>query len=382
MDLLRGVAVLSVLYFHGHYQLLRSSGIPLIKVLKSIDGVDLFFVLSGFLIGGIIIRKFENERISPASLLQFWKFRWFRTLPNYYFVLAVTLPVTIWLRGDSMGFTPKYLFFLQNLAWIHPPFMPVAWSLAVEEWFYLLFPIMLAGISAALPVLSFRMRFLLAVLLMAATAFASRFLTLSSFPGGFDMLEGMSGRYERERIYGVVLNRLDAIPFGVVGAYAAHYHARIWRMIRWPSLALGAYVHLFQSSFGALIPKSMQLMFYHHSPLLAFLLALPFASTWKSAPGWLSRPITTVSIISYSIYLIHYDIVIMFTKRLFGSNLQAPMALASFAFYVSVTLVLSMLLYRFYEKPMTDLRNGSVRGRLGRFWQRNFASGSSTDGRD
>ncbi len=364
LDLLRAIAVLSVLYVHGYYQLLRSSGVPSIGILKNIDGVDLFFVLSGFLIGGIIIRKFERERITLSTMLHFWKFRWFRTLPNYYLVLAITLPLTVWLRGDAMGFNVSYLFFLQNLAWAHPDFMSVAWSLAVEEWFYLLFPIMLAVMVAALPGRSFRVHILSAVLLMTTTAFVARLWVISPHLDGFVMLPGLSDRELDLRVRKVVLTRLDAIPFGVIGAYVAHYHARLWRMIRWPGLALGAFLHLYQAPLAALMTKSVQLMFFHHIPLAAVLFALPMASTWNTAPGWLSRPITIVSLISYSMYLIHYDIVIRVTKRIFGPDPGAPMALASFFFFMAVTIVISYLLYRFYEKPMTDLRNGSVRDLL------------------
>ncbi|MDG1661044.1 MAG: hypothetical protein P8H40_06680 [Winogradskyella sp.] len=50
-------------------------------------GVDIFFVLSGFLIGGILLRKLEAGQTSFSDLVRFWKRRWLRTFPNYFVVL-------------------------------------------------------------------------------------------------------------------------------------------------------------------------------------------------------------------------------------------------------------------------------------------------------
>ena len=94
-----------------------------------ISGCRFFFVLSGFLIGNIIIKKSAR-----FDLKDFLKRRWLRTLPNYY--LFLILFVLIEGRMDW-----RNVFFLQNLLSADLPVMAISWSLSIEEWFYLLVPV-------------------------------------------------------------------------------------------------------------------------------------------------------------------------------------------------------------------------------------------------
>ena len=90
LDILRAFAILFVVAGHGEVLLPRQ--------LKSIndffvfDGVSIFFVLSGFLIGGILIKILEKNQITINLLFEFWIRRWFRTLPNYFLIL-ITLGI-------------------------------------------------------------------------------------------------------------------------------------------------------------------------------------------------------------------------------------------------------------------------------------------------
>ena len=97
LDILRTMAILFVVIGHG--------GIYLPDSVKTIidyfilDGVSLFFVLSGFLIGQIIIKTFEENSINYKTMIGFWLKRWFRTLPNYYlflFLFIFILPLVFY----------------------------------------------------------------------------------------------------------------------------------------------------------------------------------------------------------------------------------------------------------------------------------------------
>ena len=70
----------------------------------SIDGVSIFFVLSGFLIGGILIKVLETEPATFKTLFNFWIRRWFRTLPNYLFILLIL----IFFYGAFRSTTPSF----------------------------------------------------------------------------------------------------------------------------------------------------------------------------------------------------------------------------------------------------------------------------------
>jgi len=140
LDGVRGVAVLAVVLFH-------SSVIPVQKLADKIlhgaalsgwAGVDLFFVLSGFLITRILIQTKD----SPGFFLNFYMRRILRIFPLYY--LFLFLAFYVFPQVVSFGFT--YWTFLSNiligrLGHFQSPVLDITWSLAVEEQFYLLWPL-------------------------------------------------------------------------------------------------------------------------------------------------------------------------------------------------------------------------------------------------
>jgi len=144
LDIIRAAAILFVVIGHGNHLLP-----PYLSQWTSyfvVDGVSIFFVLSGFLIGRILIDKIETEGVSSKTLVNFWIRRWFRTLPNYFLILILLVVLLYLIRGDiDLGQIGSYFIFSQNLFDVHPWFFPEAWSLSVEEWFYLIVPLVLFG---------------------------------------------------------------------------------------------------------------------------------------------------------------------------------------------------------------------------------------------
>jgi peptidoglycan/LPS O-acetylase OafA/YrhL len=85
---------------------------------------------------------------------------------------------------------------------------------------------------------------------------------------------------------------------------------------------------------------------------------LPFFSDWESGPKWLRKPVELISEISYSIYLLHYSIVLYLMKHFIDTSTFSLMQLHLFTLlYISTTLFLSYLLYQCFERPMTKLRD-------------------------
>src|SRR4051812_30333605 len=102
LDIVRAMAILLVMLAHTLPGVQRFPVLGKVTYCCAFFGVDLFFVLSGFLIGGIVIRELENDRLNAsAGLLTFWKRRWFRTLPNYYLFLLVNVALALWMSTDS-----------------------------------------------------------------------------------------------------------------------------------------------------------------------------------------------------------------------------------------------------------------------------------------
>ncbi len=132
LDLLRASAIAAV--FLGHEVTFTS--IPVLGELGT--GVDLFFVLSGFLIGRIYFRSSTQPGFSP---LRFWRSRWFRTIPPYFAALVLYVLVDrILLRPPNPELPWYYCLFLQNYLGM-TGFGP-SWSLCVEEHFYLSLPLL------------------------------------------------------------------------------------------------------------------------------------------------------------------------------------------------------------------------------------------------
>ncbi|MEJ5095054.1 MULTISPECIES: acyltransferase family protein [Sphingomonas] len=162
LDVLRACAILFVLFSHGRH--LVEHQFPALEGLFVFGylGVEIFFVLSGFLIGGIAINQI-NELSTSADVKNFWIRRWFRTVPVYLVWLLIQIPPWIFDGGSVSDFLP-YFVFAQTLYWPVQPYpFNVSWSLAVEEWFYIIFPLVLL---AACIILKDRRRGLVAALVV------------------------------------------------------------------------------------------------------------------------------------------------------------------------------------------------------------------------
>jgi peptidoglycan/LPS O-acetylase OafA/YrhL len=121
LDVLRALAVLFVVYGHGYNYV--DGGIPVtLYLLPSLDGVTVFFVLSGFLIGRILLRTVAKHDFNGPMLVQFWIRRWFRTLPNYFLVLSFLVVAYSLLDRPEPDDLWRYFLFSQNIAWPHPQF--------------------------------------------------------------------------------------------------------------------------------------------------------------------------------------------------------------------------------------------------------------------
>jgi peptidoglycan/LPS O-acetylase OafA/YrhL len=91
------------------------------------------------------------------------------------------------------------------------------------------------------------------------------------------------------------------------------------------------------------------------------MLSLPVLSQLQSASKMILKPITFISIISYAIYVLHYSIILQLLKYFLPSeDLPKFDTIVYIMVYLSLTLVLSYILYKFYEKPFTDLRDSKL----------------------
>lgn len=349
LDLLRSLAIAGVVLSHGFG--LLGTHVPGLHWFGHAGsfGVDLFFVLSGFLIGGILLDLGADLR-SGRTVVSFWLRRWWRTLPNYFLFLALNVPfmLYVWKLPVNLGdFLWKFPLFWQNLAGRHPPFFPESWSLAVEEWFYLLFPA-LAWLG-----LRFTTRHRLVITATAAALLIVPLVLRHTMDPPEIWFEDLRK---------VVIYRLDAIMYGVLAVAA-------WRrwpdaIQRWRHALLAAGLVCFVFTYRSFYLLDLQTSWFAKTWLssfitLGFALMLPWARAFSTL-GWapLDHGIRQTARWSYSMYLWNTPLVIA-AQVWFGEAARASAAVAIPLFFIYLTLVtiLSAVVYSCYERPLMRWRD-------------------------
>ena len=369
LDIIRASAILLVVIGHSANLLSPLQTLPFGvgfifgKILEltsyfGLLGVELFFVLSGFLIGGILIKEFiKEEPFNLNSVKVFYIRRWFRTLPLYYLMFVILLLVNYRQIGNSFDW--KFLFFLQNFFQPHPHFFGEAWSLAIEEWFYLTLPLFLLATG-----ILFKRSSKQKILLETFTLYFFVFFMLRILNALYPLYPDQDTGIRR-----VVVFRLDAVMYGVFMAYFKQFYMdtflKLSRKLLWIGITgivllvlfayLGAHPRFDFYSQNRIFRFCSDAFLFTLVPL-CFSFFLPYADSIKGLPNkGLEKMITHISLISYSMYLVHFSLVyITFFNSLETAN--SFIAIGYFLLYWLIVLGLSSLLYSFFERPMTGLR--------------------------
>lgn len=355
LDLIRAFAVLSVLVIHTA-DLTPDKMDGFINTIR-FDGVLYFFVLSGFLIGNILIRSFEKS-LKFTDVFNFWVRRWFRTLPNYFLFLILLML----LLGEYKLRIIKYIFFTQNFYKPISDFFPESWSLAIEEWFYLLLPLSILLINKMLKISVKRSLFVIIISVVLISPII-RFL-MSNY---YHVNDFISWDFH---IRSVAICRFDSIIWGLFGAFISYYYSAIWVKYKKTLLVFGL--------VGIIFIKALELKFgweFMHSqstgimalyltiqPLLILTL-LPFLSTFKvNKENTFTKSITKVSLISYSIYLVNYSLVKGYIlhnlEKIFNSYIPVDyLTIILVVLFWLLSVSIPLFIYKYYELPMMNLRD-------------------------
>ena len=360
LDVLRCAAIFGVLGAHGLVFLYPHVGpIPigdwsfLIGYLGHLGfyGVELFFVLSGFLIGRILLRVGEDLNQS-RELFRFWTRRWFRTLPAYFLFLLINLAVVLWVFPQVVPWDRflTYPIFTQNFAAYGVFFFPESWSLAVEEWFYLLFP-------TALWVM-FRLRLKTTAAFLAAGVGFTLFSTwmrwqLSADPAVVWAVE--------PRV--VTLARFDALMMGIFAAWWSLHFADSFRRLRLPLAVIGLVILGY--AYGTLFaPEGSHDRWFTHVfrfnvVSIGFALLLPWGQHFRSmGSSALDSAIRNLACWSYSMYLSHMLVLRFLSERWLPNFAEsAVQGWWALGLFWGLTIGLSAIVYRGFEYPLTSLRD-------------------------
>lgn len=283
LDALRAAAILAVLAYHIPQIYPDGAGALLSFTWYGQYGVDLFFVLSGWLIGGLYWREFLAR--GSVQLRRFWARRWLRTVPPYAVALALSWVAVASERGQP--FDPLFLVFLQNYE-AAIPFFLVSWSLCVEEHFYLLAPVLLL-LLRALPLRGVG---------VAASIAAIALPSLLRFVEWQPDLSGFGYFHTATHL------RADGLAIGFVLATVAHRRPG-WLPVIDRTAAPGAVIALVAvvalEAAGGRTDYALGGLAY--AVLLGALLVVALRA--RAIPGLFARATTPVAAAAYSIYLTH-----------------------------------------------------------------------------
>jgi peptidoglycan/LPS O-acetylase OafA/YrhL len=354
LDGVRGIAILLVLVWHLLYQLQNTPGFlqyPVYAGRLFWSGVDLFFVLSGFLIGGILL----DSTTSPRYFRAFYARRGFRILPLYVVLVGLCsirfLPFH-WLTASLGDLTKSslpwigYLTFTQNVWMTMRGTLGVGtlsptWSLCIEEQFYLLIPILIRKIS----------RSSLAILLTFVVV-GTLLLRIVLFK-----------YYHHGAIACAVLmpSRADTLSLGVLSALLVR-DRKYWNWIVAQKSILRGVAAVLLAALGVLtyaahrpgvietVGFSCLALFY--TCFLLLVLAGPGGALQRLLTY---QPLMQLGTISYFVYLFHLPITEAL-RRFVNNHVSRPsdpaIIIAVYAAGVTATLIVAQISWRFFEKPL------------------------------
>lgn len=350
---MRAVAILWVMLFHFRFTYAPAALNEIAR--RGWMGVDLFFVLSGYLIGSQLLRPYlAGQR---PSLPDFYLRRSFRVLPAFLTVLALYLLVPVFREAPGLSHTWQFLTFTENfrIDYFHDQAFSHVWSLCVEEHFYLVLPILVL-VMMKKPSFGKTLAIIIGILLLGTT--------LRGYVFNHQLAQGLASD-DRERfvtlyienIYYPTYCRLDGLLMGVVLAVIKTFRPSWWQKLMargYAVLACGIAccalaMWLFHDRFGYLATV-------FGFPLLSLGLALIVAAS-ISPRCVLSRirGFALPATLAYSLYLTHKEIGHL--DRLYFARFFAPGATwTNFAIAFATSFAAAAVLYLSVERPFLKWR--------------------------
>lgn len=346
LDGLRGLAVLIVVYHHAVGLLPGPNGSPQFEpITGGFLGVDIFFVLSGFLITAILLD--ETRRSGRVGLRSFYMRRGFRLLPALYCLLGVHL-LYVWLTGLPIG--PEVdsvrdgVLYVYNWRWRWAteqaqPNLVHLWSLAVEEQFYLLWPLAVILLTSLVKRASWRAG------VIGATVLA---VTVHRWV----LFEGTESPFTIVTLYARTDTRADSL---LVGALLAQLWAG--RFLPRRGLVPAAWLSTIVVAVAIVRVEVLDSVLYRGGyTVVAIAVAVIIAATLQG--GWLAAklltvaPLRLVGRVSYGLYLWHGWVFVVVLRYGGGWGWATRLAVGLLA-----AAVLTSLSWHLVERPMTRLRH-------------------------
>ena len=342
LDLLRAFAIFCVVHRHGMH-LIRGTRLDWLSHLPVPHGVDLFFVLSGFLIGLSVMKMMSQ----PPVWQQTWRFyrkTALRILPNYYAMLLINL-LAVWLGliTADLTATPMYQFvtLTQNIFTPFQGFYWESWSLPVQWWFYIFFPLIVIGLRRivgryALPVAA-------VIAIVACTLYRAKVGLGLTDPYHYDII-----------IRKTLATRTDCIYVGVLAAWLCRECPTLWQRCRWWALAVGVVLFIADRSIHYTVGDAYSVLVLPLINSVACALTLPALNSWKTALGPVAKGIMVLSLLSYSMFMVN----LLMVSIVDGSmhSFATTHGEAAYLLFWLMVVAATLMLYYCVERPAMRLR--------------------------
>lgn len=327
LDVLRGVAILLVLGRHSTY--LYTSHYLYKWYSVGWTGVDLFFVLSGFLIAGLLFTEFKQT--GRIDVRRFLIRRGFKIYPPFYCLIAITVLASLTVNRHVPARLLSDALFLGNYL---PHVWPHCWSLAVEEHFYLILSfvlVLMIRLSGGKSDNPFRPIPLMSIALMIGCLLLRLEVVHAN-----SLLDAVTKTHLR----------LDALFFGVTLAYFAQFSegGLSWKS-RIPLWLLGIVflVPIYASGWSVFtLTIGLTCLFIGFGCILVWALNAPILSRGSF------RPLAYIGRYSYSIYLWHEAV---------AGFVPGPSTVTGFALYFTSSIIIGIGLSKLIEMPALRLRD-------------------------
>jgi len=345
LDLCRAIAIMMVLVSHG-----RGYLIPIWEPFNGMKfggfiGVELFFTLSGFLIGRIIIEKSVKNNVKYSWIPSFYFRRWARTYPMYILFLLLNTALLLGIRVTEVDNIFPYLFFTQSLTSPHPVFFGEAWSLAIEEIFYFITPILY--ISIYFFIKDSRKSILISLLLMIIMPFLYRCYISTQTNLSFNDIRTIS------------LARLDSIAYGFIYAWILYFNIHSKNIALLIAKVLSFFLPLL--IYISHLPDNIindniycKILLFNFTSLACA--SLVVCGLNIKLPSVLLLPVKIIARGSYISYLINLPILYLMHK-IIPPQSSILQGVSLWLMYLISTLLISCIMHELLEKKILELRD-------------------------
>jgi peptidoglycan/LPS O-acetylase OafA/YrhL len=353
LDIMRAVGILTVMEEHSFH--LIADYVPHgVVFIPYMDKISFFFVLSGFLIGNIIMKLYNREVFGAKDVVIFWIRRWVRTVPLY--ILVITGLVILRYTFTRVGFVFPWREFVFFQCFYYPEadpyyFYPEGWSLAVEEWFYFLVPAIIFVCHILFSKIISKKQLLINVILSIIIGSTALRVHRALTTPDMDIYTWNIWFYK------IVLFRLDTIMFGFFAAFVRYYYRSFWdrsKNICFYLFLLGMVITIVFHEYWRDHSLWLKTFFLTQTGII-MMLWLPKLDSMKTGKGFWLKLITYLSKLTFALFLLNRTPILKSMMQLFPAK-NLPMALGEYLLYFILIFGSATLFHKYLEMPIMTFR--------------------------